>query len=122
MKHSSPATALEWAEEILTIREGGRSNAAMMEMLGNGGISLDYSLLDAIEIRGASVRACKGGHPCPYQRPRCLFHWYLPDPKIEYPVMSEAQENRIRECCLEFHEMLYNKQLVEEPPFRRRRR
>ena len=63
MKHSSPATALEWAEEILTIREGGRSNAAMMEMLGNGGISLDYSLLDAIEIRGASVRACKGGHP-----------------------------------------------------------
>ena len=36
MKFSSAALALEWAEEILSIREGGRSNAAMMEQIGGG--------------------------------------------------------------------------------------
>ena len=112
-KFSSPELALEWAETILSIREGGRSNAAMMEMLGNGGACKDYALLDAIEIRNAAIEACKGGHPCPHHRPRCLFHWYLPDPTIEYPVMSWAQEDRIRECCATFRDLLQDKQFLE---------
>lgn len=111
MKFDGPAQALEWAETILSIREGGRSNAAMMEMLG-GGACKDYAILDAIEIRNAAILSCKAGCPCPYRRPRCLFHWYLPDPCIEYPVMSWAQEDRVRDCCSTFRELLEKKHFL----------
>ena len=114
MKFSSAAAAFEWAEEILSIREGGRSNAAMMEMLGNSGIPKDYNLLDAIEIRNAAFRACKAGHPCPHERFRCLFNWYLPDPTVEYPVMSMAQEDRIWDCCGTFRTLLEKKHFLEK--------
>lgn len=112
-RFSSAAFALEWAETILSIREGGRSNCSMMEMLGNGGIPKDYDLLDAIEIRNASIRACKEGNPCAHHRFRCLFNWYLPDPTIEYPCMSMAQEDKVRDCCATFHDMLQEKGFLE---------
>ena len=112
-RFASAFEAFQWAETILSIREGGRSNAAMMEMLGNGGIPKDYDLCDAIDIRNAAFRACKAGHPCPCQRIRCLFHWYLPDPLIEYPRMSNAQEQRVMDCCVTFKEMLQKKGFLE---------
>lgn len=105
--------AFQWAETILSVREGGRSNAAMMEMLWNGGIPKDYDLLDAIEIRNAAFRACKAGHPCPCERVRCLFHWHLPDPLIEYPRMSQDQERRIMECDAKFKVLLQEKGFLE---------
>ena len=112
MKFSSAALALEWAEEILSIREGGRSNAAMMEQIG-GGAGKDYAILDAIEIRTAAKRACWCSLPCPIVRNSCLFHWLLPDPCMEYPEMSHAQEDRIRECVAVFEGFLATKGFME---------
>jgi hypothetical protein len=113
MKFSSPALALEWAETILSIREGGRSNAAFMEHLDNGGICLDYAVLDALEIRHAARQSCVSGWPCPYIRHECLFNWLVPDPCVEYPRMSYAQEQRVMACATTFAERLRKKGFLE---------
>ena len=112
MIFASAALALEWAETILSIREGGRSNAAMMEQL-SGGAGKDYAVLDAIEIRDAAKRACWCSLPCPLTRRSCLFHWLLPDPCIEYPQLSRAQEDRIMECVVVFEGFLAEKNFME---------
>jgi len=113
VKFSSAALALEWAETILSIREGGRSNAAALEQLSNGGVGKDYAVLDAVEIRHAAKMACIGGWPCPYIRHKCMFHWHLPDPLVEYPPMPWAQECRIIDCSARFSDLLRKKGFLE---------
>jgi len=113
VKFKSTKEALDWAETIISIREGGRSNAAMMELLGNGGTPKDYQILDAIEIRSASRLACWDSLPCPDQRPRCLFHWHLPDPCVEHPRLSDAQVDRICACDGRFASILRRKGFLE---------
>ena len=112
-RFASAALALEWAETVLAILEGGRSNGAMMEQLGGGGLSKSYAILDAIEIRHASREACRSGWPCPYLRDKCLFHWHLPDPCIEYPPMSYSQECRVKDCAGTFEARLRAKNYLE---------
>lgn len=109
----STFAALEWAETVYSIREGGRSNAAMMEQLGNGGVPKDYDILDAIEIRAAAKRACWLGLPCPIMRMSCLFHWHLPDPSVQYPRLSDSHEQRIIDCDAMFEFLLRAKGFME---------
>ena len=112
-RFSSPALALEWAETILSIREGGRSNAAMMEMLGNGGLPRDYALLDAIEIRAAAKKACGEGHPCSVSRVDCLFRWFVFEECGKHTGLSDSQRAKVRECAGTFEAKLRAKGFLE---------
>ena len=109
MKFASAFLALEWAETIISIREGGRSNAAMLEMLDNGGVSKEYAILDAYQIRIESERACLAGMPCPYMRRRCLFDAYLPDPLVQQDELSKSEVTRQEDCKEEFDRRLREK-------------
>ena len=113
MKFSSPALALEWAETILSIREGGRSNSAFLEQLDGNGAGKDYAVLDALEIRHAARQSCVNGWPCPYIRHECMFNWHVPDPCVEYPPMSWSQEQRVMACSTVFAAKLRAKGFLE---------
>lgn len=113
MIFSSAALALEWAETILSIREGGRSNAGMMEQLG-GGAGKDYAVLDAIEIRAAAERACQGSLPCPLTRQDCLFLWLVFESCDSHCPLSDHQADRIRECASLFEDILVAKGFMEQ--------
>lgn len=114
----SPKAALEWAEEILTTIEGGRTNLPPPEKIEEGYSELGHHVtlgnrLDAIEIRHASRLACRGGWPCPYIREKCLFHWHVPDPCIEYPPMPYSQEQRVIDCDATFRGLLRSKNYLK---------
>jgi hypothetical protein len=113
VKFSSAAEAIIWAETILSIREGGRSNMAMLEFLGNGGLPKDYAVLDAIEIRSAARKACWLGLPCPQFRHNCLFAWYWPDPTIVRQEPSSSQIRAFEDCASTFHYLLQKKGFLE---------
>lgn len=113
MKFLSAFSALAWAEEVWSIREGGRTTYREEFSDGNVGLPKDFALLDAIEIRCAAKRACWNGLPCPITRQGCLFHWLLPDPCIVYPEMSQAQIDRIKDCVAMFEELLRKKGFME---------
>ena len=114
MRFATAFLALEWAETIISIREGGRSNAAMLELLGTGGVCKDYALLDAYQIRKESEKACRAGMPCPYRQDQCLFNVYLPDPTIQYPEPSESERKRQEDCMEEFARLLKIKGFLSE--------
>lgn len=111
-KFSNATDALDWAEKILSIAEGGRSNMTILEGFGNGN-GKNYAILDAIEIRHCAKQSCINGWPCPYLRDSCLYHKLIPDPCIEYPPMSWAQEQRIMACEGRFIELLRKKKFIE---------
>jgi hypothetical protein len=111
---SCAALALEWAETIISIHEGGRSNSAMMEALGSGGISKDYARLDAYQIRKESEKACKWGHPCPINRYECLFLWLVVEECDKHTELSTSQADRVRDCEAEFERLLKDKGYLEK--------
>jgi hypothetical protein len=113
VKFETAADAYRWAEEIITIRQGGRSNAAMMELIGSGGIQKDYAFLDAITIRTLASKACVSGCPCPQFDYFCLFDWYLPNPAIMQIKLSEVQIQRIEKCAEVFTELLQKKGFMD---------
>lgn len=113
VKFSCAAEAIIWAETILSIREGGRSNMAMLEFLGNGGLPKDYHVLDAVEIRYAARKACRLGQPCPQLRQSCLFAWYWPDPLCVHPEPSSSQKRVFEDCADTFHDLLQEKGFIE---------
>lgn len=115
MKFSSAENALNWAETEISVREGGKTSCREEYNQGNGFvIPKDYNILDAYQIRKESEKACKAGHPCPYQRYRCLFEVYLPDPLIQYPEPSESERLRQDDCKAEFERLLKIKGYLEK--------
>ena len=111
-KFATAADALDWAEGILSVAEGGRSSIAALERAG-GSNGKNYAILDAIEIRHAAKEACIKGWPCPYLRDKCIYHKLVPDPCIEYPPMPWTQEQRVMTCEGRFIVLLRGKKYLE---------
>jgi hypothetical protein len=110
-KFHSAEEALDWAEKILSVVEGGRTN--LISDWGGGGQGKNYAILDAIEIRSAAEAACRHGWPCPYLRHKCLFNFLLPDPLVKQEPISYAQETRILACNVRFDAILRKKGFIE---------
>ena len=104
MKFSSASEALDWAEKVWSIREGGRTT--YREQYYEGGVPKDYSILDAITIRALADRACIWGTPCPFIRWHCLQVKLVPDPLVREEDIPRSQEDRINDCEGEFVRLL----------------
>lgn len=112
MKFSSAELALDWAEKVWAIRLEGRTTFRE-EFGGVGGAPKDYTILDAIQIRGLATRACRIGHPCPYARYQCLQMELVPDPCAFVPELPSSQKDRINNCVKEFARLLREKGFLE---------
>ena len=113
MKFSSPELALDWAEKVWSIREGGRTTFRE-EFGGASGVPKDYMILDAIQIRGLATRACRIGHPCPYARYQCLQAELVPDPCVFIPELPSSHNARIENCVKEFTRLLQGKGFMDK--------
>ena len=114
----SAEDAFEWAIRIIEARRSGRSNMALMEMVGAGGTPKDYAILDAIEIHHCAKRACQGERSCPMYSASCLMDWWMPEE--EQPRKSEHQVSRIENCIAAFEDELWEMNFLIEAPRRRR--
>lgn len=104
-KFPNEREAYQWAMEILSIREGGRSNLIILEA-SNSGPCKDYSILDAIAIKKCAELSCRSLRACPYYTPYCFLDWFLPDPVVEQNTPSQSQEDRIHDCVADFRDRL----------------
>ena len=121
MPHFSTAEeAFEWAMKVIEARRNGRSNMALFEMVGMGGIPKDYAILDAVEIHHCAKRACQGERTCPMYSAACLIDWWMPDQTVEQVRKSDHQVQRIKNCIEAFEDELWEKDFLIEAPRRRR--
>lgn len=118
MKFSTAEDAFEFAMKMIEARRSGRSNAAIMDTLGNLGIPKEYALLDAIEIHHCAKRACQGERSCPMYSPACLINWWMPEPTEEQQRKSEDQVQRIEHCIAAFEDELWEMDFLFEAPRR----
>ena len=112
--------ALSWAIQMVEARRSGRSNMALLEMVGAGGVPKDYAHLDAIEIHHCAKRACQGGSPCPIYSVACLIDWWMPMATDVPTRKSDHEVQRINNCIAAFEDELWEMNFLEEAPRRRR--